>query len=210
MRKIATGSAEGGKEAAEQGGGDGAEQRIEGDGPVEADFGGAGERVREKMEGTRGTGGDSESEKGAKEGEEENFGEELGDDGAARGSEGKTDGDFVLAVGGAGEQESGNVGTGDEQEEGDGSVEEPEGVADVGDDGFFEGRALDLEVSVGFGELFAKLGLDGGEVGLSLGKGNAGFHAADDAEPGGVATLRVGSIGRAGRPDVDFTIRKSE
>jgi hypothetical protein len=162
------------------------------------------------MEGTRSTGGDGEPEKGAEDSEEENFSEELADDGAARCTEGEADGDFVRAVGGAGKQESGDVGAGDEQEEGDGSVEEPEGVADVGDDGFFEGRALDLEVGVRFGKLFAEAALDSGEVGLSLGKGNARFHAADDGEPGGVATLRVGSIGRAGRPDVDFTIGKRE
>ena len=46
MGEVAASSANGGKETAEQGGGDGAEQRVKDDGPVQADFGGAGERVR--------------------------------------------------------------------------------------------------------------------------------------------------------------------
>ena len=43
-----------------------------------------------------------------------------------------------------------------EQEQSDGAVEEPERVADVADDGFFEGWALDGEVGVGLGELLAE------------------------------------------------------
>ena len=86
---------------------------------------------------------------------------------------------------------------------GDGTVEEPERVADVADDGFLEGDALDGEVGVGPGELLAEAGLDGGHVGLGLGEGDAGLHASDDGEPGGVAALGVGRIGRAWRPEVD-------
>ena len=56
----------------------------------------------------------------------------------------------------------------------------------------------------------AEAGLDGGHVGEGVGEGDAGLHAADDGEPGFVAALRVGRVGRAGRPQVNVAAGKVE
>ena len=117
LGKVAAGAAEGGKEPAKQGGGDSAEERVENDGRVEVNFRGAREGVGEEMEGAGGGGGDAEAEEGAEEGEGKDFGEELADDGAARGAEREADGDFVFAIGGAGEEQRGDIGASDEQKQ---------------------------------------------------------------------------------------------
>jgi hypothetical protein len=116
----------------------------------------------------RSAGGDGDSGERAEEGEDENFSEQLGDDGAARSSQGEADGDFVLAASGAGEQERGDVGASDEEQERDGAVEHPERTAGVADDGGFEGGAYDDEIGVGVGKLLAEAALHGGEIRLAL------------------------------------------
>ena len=58
--------------------------------------------------------GDEETGGAAHDGEEKALGEQLADDAQAAGAQGGTDGDFFFARGGAGEQEVGDVGAGDQ------------------------------------------------------------------------------------------------
>ncbi len=85
--------------------------------------------AEEGDEGAGGGEGDAESEEAAGEGEEEGFDEALADDACAAGAEGEASGDFALAGGGAGEEEVGEVGAGDEKNENDDSHEDLERVA---------------------------------------------------------------------------------
>ena len=170
-----------GIESAEQSGGEGAREGVEEEAPVEGDLFGAREALAELVEELDRAAGEREAEDGADHGKEQNFAEQLRDDGAARGAEGEAERDFALAVGGTREQQRGDVDAGDEQQEGDGAVEEPEGAADVADDDGLEGLDADVEVAVGLWKLHAELALDGGEIGERLCPGDAGLEAADDA-----------------------------
>jgi hypothetical protein len=93
---------------------------------------------------------EDEAEDAAGDGEDDAFGEELADDAGAAGAHGGTDGEFTLAAGGPDEQEIGDVGAGDEQDEADGSEQDKERGARVGDDGVAQG--LDAESGFGIGE----------------------------------------------------------
>ena len=72
--------------------------------------------------------GEAQSEKTAREGKEEGFDEALADDACAAGAECEAGGDFALASGGAGEEEVGEVGAGDEKDQSHDCHENPERV----------------------------------------------------------------------------------
>lgn len=76
---------------------------------VDRDEGGAAGGGQQEKEG-----GEQDTESGAEGAEQEAFGEK-----AAGGTERKADGDFVLVAGGAGDEQTGDIGRGDEEDTGD-------------------------------------------------------------------------------------------
>ncbi|CEF48755.1 unnamed protein product [uncultured bacterium] len=201
----------GGHESAGEGGEDGHEGGVGGDAPigldVEADGDGEGE-------GNRGGGfggyeGDHEPEGGSRHGEQQAFGKELLEEASAGGAEGKADGDFLAADGGAGEEQAGDVDAGDQQDETDDHEEDDEKEAD-GERLFFlleagdAGDGRDGEVFVGFvfGWVFAIETLaDGGEGGVELAVGHAGLHAPVGGEHGAIDVAGHEDIGRVAVAD---------
>ena len=100
------------------------------------------------------------------------------------GSECAADGEFFLAGQAPGEQKIGDVDAGDEQDEGDGTEEKPEGLlAFAGEEVVFERLDEDAPALVAFGIRLGDVGRDGVHVGLRLLDGDAGFEAGDGEEP---------------------------
>src|SRR3984957_20802489 len=95
----------------------------------------------------------------------------------------------MFALRRAGKQECGDVGAGDEKQQRNRAIEEPEVTAHSANDDFFEGRGLDGKFVVGLGELLAELVLYGEEVGGGLLNRGVGLEAADHCEPGSVTAL---------------------
>jgi len=88
----------------------------------------------------------------------------------------------VLTLGGARQKQRDDVRAGDEQEERDGAEEQPKRPPRSGDSGFFKGVDCDREI-VCLGKLPTELGLDGGEIGTSLRRCDAGLQASGDDKP---------------------------
>jgi hypothetical protein len=83
----------------------------------------------------------------ARQGQQDAFGEELADDASASGADGDADGDLPAACHGAGQQQVGDVGAGDQQHETDRAHQTQKRGAHIADHGFTE--RIDAEAGIG-------------------------------------------------------------
>src|SRR5437868_10324615 len=119
---VAFGHAPGGEEAREDAGCDGEGEGEGEDGGVEADVADAGQFVGEEFdEQLYAVVGGDEAEGASADGDDEGFAEKLLDDARAGCAHGGADGDLFAPGEGAGEDEVGDIGAGDEEDESDGS-----------------------------------------------------------------------------------------
>jgi len=105
------------------------------------------------------------------------------DDAGARGAESGADGHFLLASDGAREEETGDVGAGNEKNKGNGPIEDEQWAASVANNLFEERKDAEGEATVGrieVGVLLAEAGGDGVHFGLGLLDGNTGLEARDN------------------------------
>ena len=114
----------------------------------------------------------------------------MADEAAAAGAEGGAEGDFAGAGGGAGEEEVGDVAAGDEEHENDGAEEEFGLEGDIAGGFVAEQQGAEGEAGVGGGVGGAESGADGGEFGLGLLEGDAGFQAGKAGQVVGAAHFR--------------------
>ena len=169
---IASGHAERGEKACEDAGNDG-ESKSKGEhGGVELDFAElrqlGGEEFEEKLNAKVSR---DEAEGSSDERDEDGFSEELLHDARAARAHGGADGDLFAARKGACEKEIGDVGTGDEKDEGDGGEHHEERGTDIAD-GLVAERMKDCAPAfvIGGVGLFEPLG-DGVHLGLCLLRG---------------------------------------
>ena len=100
---------QGGNQAADEGGNEGARQRIGHDSPVELDFLHARQVAGESAKRLRGAPCDHEPKSRACRGEKESLCEQLGDDATARSAERAANSDFLLTPRGTRQQQGRNV-----------------------------------------------------------------------------------------------------
>ena len=159
--ETAARAANGGNQTAEKSDDHGAGQGIEDDACIEMDFLDPGKLCGQRAEDVRRCRGEKKTEARADEGQEKGFGEQLSNERATRSPQRETNGDFVLTLGGARQEQRNDVRASDEQEERDGAEEQPERPARAGDGIFLERFDGDREVGVRLGKLAAELRLDG-------------------------------------------------
>ena len=137
--EAGVGGGEGGGEAAEDAGQDG-ESESEGDDlPVETDFADAWERLGKEADAdAKGCRGEGEAENATGEADDEAFQHGLTEEGGGGGSEGEANGHLAAAADGANEKKTGEVGAGDEEDDGDGEEEGADERA-----GLFDGLFLE-------------------------------------------------------------------
>ena len=123
--------------------------------------------------------GHQQAENAAEDSDQDAFGEELADEAGPAGAEGGADGDFFLASGGAGEQEVGDVGAGDEQHEADRAEQHEHGAADIAYDHFLDADDGHAEGAVPLAFDAHATG-DGVDFGLGLLDRDAGLEAGHE------------------------------
>lgn len=179
----------------EQSGGEGEKENsaIDGDG---GDGGNAeiGDVVGKETEEGAGSGkSEQDSGNASEEAEEEALGHELADEMHARSAESEADGDFLLALGFAGQREASCVGAGDEENQAGGAEEDEERHANVAIELLAERSDDNTVALVGVRMGEGDLGFEIVESLLCGFRGDAGFEAGEDAH---VAALEV--VGRGG------------
>ena len=161
--------------------------------------------IRRAMDGEEGK---SDAEDAAGEGEKQDFGEGGLQDVGGGGSEGGADGGFAVAADESGELSVGEIDAGDEEDAEDGGHEKPEAGGGFADEDFLHGLdvggegALRGAVELARGNLAGEGVVEGVEVFLGLGDGDAGLEAAEGDVVAVVAVeaeLLVGSIARGVR-----------
>ena len=111
----------GGRDAADHAGDDGENEREGGDDPVETDVADEGKGLRQQVGAdAQRNGRRDETDDAASDAEHQAFQKRLAEQGCCARSERESHGDFAAAANGADEQKSGEVGAGDEQDDGDG------------------------------------------------------------------------------------------
>ena len=124
---------------------------------------------------------ESEAECSAREREERAFGEELGDDTKASGTECGADSNFTAAADGPDEEEIGDVGAGDQKYQADDPEQDEQRLTHRASEQFAEWNELD-RVAGGFSMLLADAVHDAGNIGLCLGERNSRLETANDVE----------------------------
>src|SRR6266403_2611452 len=124
--------------------------------------------------------GESDAEAAADQGEQQTFHEQLAGDAPAAGADGGSNGHLALATGSTGEEQAGDIGTGDEEDKRDGAKENQQGGAQRAGNLIAERHDVDAPVALGIRIFVLKLGGDGGHLGLRLRIGGAGFHTRDN------------------------------
>ena len=139
--------------------------------------------------------GDENARGAADRSEQHALGEHLANEPAAAGADCHAHSDLLLAGRGAGEQQVGNVGAGDQQDHGDDARQHEQGLGEASAQvGGAPGPSLYLDLlveefalarggGVGAGLRLEHLAEDDVEVGLRAGRGEAGFQAAHDMQP---------------------------
>ncbi len=133
--------------------------------------------------------------------EQHAFGQQLRDDAAAGGADGRSNRDLAAAPGGADQQQVGDVGAGDQQDEPDRAEQHVEGRADVGDHLLAEAANVERLVLVEHAPVLLLVLLGRHlQPGGGLGDRHAGLQLAGDVE---VVALVVGvEIELEGHPHV--------
>src|SRR5512146_1217501 len=112
---------EGGGEAEDDAGGEGDAEGKQQHAGVEVHFVEAGNVAgNEEGDGARGEGGKERPQRAADQRQGKALGEQLGEEAGGSGTERDADGDFLLPSSGAGQQEVGDVGGGNQEDEEDG------------------------------------------------------------------------------------------
>ena len=104
------------------------------------------------------------------------FGEQLADHSAAAGADGGADGDFLLALGGAGQEQVRHVRAGDQEHETHRAQQHQQGGPDVPDDYAGEWRDIDAMLGVRFRIGFGQAGRDGSHFRLGLDLRHSGLE----------------------------------
>ena len=132
-----------------------------------------------------------------RDGQKHGFSEHLAHQLGARCSEGKANGHLALTAGGLGEEQVGDVGSGDAEDQSTTTLSAPRKSRTVELSlmwqraGLLEGEAV---VLVGCGISFGEIRRERAQLGCNLGAGDAGLHARDDSEPVEVARGADGNI----------------
>ncbi len=191
---------EGGGDSADDAGDDAEGEGEDSDLPVERDVGDEGEVFGEAADADfEGDGGEDESDDAAGDAEDEAFEKRLAEEGGAAGAEGEADGHFAAAADGADEEKSGEVGAGDEQDDGDGEEEGADEGTGLGDDVLMEAADDGADVQAGHEGGVAAHDFLGDAIGVvtGFGGGDAGLEAADHlVAPVGLAPPPLSSSGR--------------
>ena len=155
--------------------------------------------------------GDEESAGGTDDGKEQSFGEELAKQAGAAGADGEAEGHFVAAAEGADKKEIGDVGAGDEEDEGDDDDHDLEGgeqSARVVERRLPEGPEAQAAATIGGGVVGCEARGDGGNFLLGLGAGDSGLEAHIGFSPARAAVFEFVSAGfegllhRGGNPEL--------
>ena len=203
---VAFGHAPGGEEAREDAGRDGEGEGEGEDGAVEADVAHAGQLVGEELdEELDAVVGGDEAERASAEGDDQGFAEQLLDDARAGCAHGGADGDLFAAREGAGEDEVGDVGAGDEEHEGYGAEHHEESGTNVADGLFAQGFDGCAPALVVFGVGLLEALRDGVHLCLGLRERDAGFEAGDGEEVVFTAYGRLLSGEGEGNPELGET-----
>ncbi len=105
---------------------DGTYQRIPHDSSVEVDFFHAWQVCRKRSKHLRGRVSYKQAKRGARNCQNKNLGHELSDDGGPCAAKRKSDGDFVLALSGAGQKQCNDVRTSDQEKHRHGAKQDPQ------------------------------------------------------------------------------------
>ena len=127
-------------------------------------------------------------------------------DAGARSTQSGADGHLFLSSDGAREEKIRDVVAGDEEDEGNGTVEDEERTANIADNLFQKRKDAEGESAIGrvnFRMLLTKAGGDGVHFGLGLVNGDAGLEARDDVVVFMVAI--IGGRGGQGERNDDFS-----
>ena len=125
---------------------------------------------------------EGQSDSAAQESEDGAFGEELLSETFAAGAERGPERHFLLARGGAGEQEISDVGAGDEEHHDDRGEQREKRSANVGDGVLFEGDCDDAFVLVVVGVEAPEIAGDAVEFGSRLCEGHSGLEACEGVQ----------------------------
>ena len=192
--EIGAGGAEGGGESEEEAGTgrDGEGEEEDGGIEIEAESGAIENGWADGPEEVAAPAGEEESGGAAGQGEEEAFGEELAEEAGAGGAEGEAEGDFLVAGGGPGEEEIGDVGAGDQENEGGDDHEQDAGAREDragtgGKGGVGDGGEDEAAAEVFAGVLALEFPSEDLQGALGLGEGDAGFEASDGGKEEGAA-----------------------
>ena len=194
-----------GREAAENSGRDGDEQRKDSDPGVDGDGVDAGHGLGEEgQDATQGSRGGGQPEEASGETEQEPFADALGEDDAGARSQGETHGMLAAAAEGADEEEDRDVRAGDEQDDAHAEEEGAQQRTDTGDDGLAQGQdvAADVDGSHVGGEVAHDLPGDAIGIVRGLLQGDAIAEASDEVSAPGVVGSKLGGGEAHGHPEL--------
>ena len=177
-----------GNQARGQGNGTGEEQ----DRDIERGFGEAGNVAGRKSD-QRAQGAIRQDDSGhsAHRGNDRAFGEQLPRQAQTACADGFAEGQFAGARGIAGEQETGNVGAGDQQNQGGRCHEDDQCAANISGGVLREKAAEAAMLVLGAGIDFGQMAHDGVEIGARGGHGDSGHQSAEHADGAMLAAVHV-------------------
>ena len=145
-------------------------------------------------------GGDQDSEETARHGKGQRLGQELLNETAAPGPEGRPHGQFLAAGGGAREKQAGDIGAGNEEQQADGSEKGQERGSNVADHGVGQGRHRGVDEVHVLAEAVPDAAGDRAEIRTRLPDGDAVPQASESLP---VVRRAAGNLGFARNPPGD-------